>query len=149
MNLKNYTSNTPAIQTIGFIEQYLAAAGVNGVTKKFENGIPMALFFHIEIPPNRFTICLPARISEVHDYLWNQYVTNRRQPRLKKQDFLDQAARTAWKIQQDWVQVQMSLIKLKQADFLQVFMGFLWDGKQSYYQSITDNKFKQLPQSTS
>lgn len=148
MNLKNYTSSTPAHQTISFIEAYLASAGVSGISKQYENGQPVAIFFHIEMPPNRYTIRLPARITAVHDYLWNDYVTKAKRPRLTKADFLDQASRTAWKIQQDWVQVQISLIKLKQADFLEVFMGYLWDGKQSYYQAMEISKFKQLPQFT-
>ena len=81
--------------------------------------------------------------------LWNDYVASTKRPRKTKEDFRDQSLRTAWKIQQDWVQVQMSLIKLKQADFREVFMAFLWDGKQSYFQMVEDNKFKQLPQTTS
>lgn len=149
MNLKNYTSSSPASQTIAYIEAYLASAGVTGISKQYENGHPTAIFFHIDLPPNKFTVRLPARVADVQDYLWQEYCSSVKKPRKAKVDFLDQAARTAWKIQQDWVQVQISLIKLKQASFLEVFMGFLWDGKQSYYQSIESTKFKALPQSTS
>jgi hypothetical protein len=145
MNLKNYTSCAPVHQTISYIEAYLASAGVSGISKQYVNGVPVAIFFHIEIPPNRFTIRLPARVEDVHEYLWQEYCAAARRPRRTKEDFADQAARTAWKIQQDWVQVQISLIKLKQADFLEVFMGFLWDGKKSYYQALEHSKFKALP----
>lgn len=148
MNLKNYTSSVPAGTTISYIEAYLAGAGVSGISKQYANNQPVAIFFHIEIPPNRYTIRLPARVGAVHDYLWNEYVSKTKRPRLVKGDFYDQACRTAWKIQQDWVQVQISLIKLKQADFLEVFMGYLWDGKQSYYEAMENSKFKMLPQST-
>lgn len=148
MNLKNYTSNIPANTTISYIETYLAECGVTGVTKQFDQGVPIALYFHVEVGPRKFTIRLPARVNEVWEYLWRDYVSTRTQPRLKKDDFKQQAARTAWKIQQDWVQVQMSLIKLKQADFLEVFMGFIYDGEQSYYQRVVHNEYKQLPQST-
>lgn len=144
MNLKNYTSSTPAHQTIAFIEAYLADCGVSGISKAYDNGQPSAIFFHIEVGGKKFSVRLPARIAEVHDFLWNDYVTSRSQPRKTKEDFLDQAVRTAWKIQQDWVQVQMSLIKLKQADFLEVFMGFIWDGKQSYYQRVEKSGFRAL-----
>jgi len=148
MNLKNYTSNTPASFTISYIESYLAQCGVTGISKQYEKGVPVALFFHVDIAPSRYTIRLPAQIGRVQDYMWNEYIASTRRPRKTRDDFADQAQRTAWKIQQDWVQVQMSLIKLKQVDFLQVFMGFLWDGKQSYYEALQDSKFKQLPQST-
>lgn len=149
MTLKNYTSSVPAHQTISYIEAYLASADVNGISKQYENGQPSAIYFHIELPPSRYTVRLPARVAEVQEYLWQEYCSHTRRPRKTKDDFLDQASRTAWKIQQDWVQVQISLIKLKQANFLEVFMGFLWDGKQSYYQALENAKFKQLPQSTS
>jgi hypothetical protein len=150
MNLKNYTSSTPANITISYIEAYLADCGVTGITKQYDNGVPVAIFFHIEIPNSgRYTIRLPAQVEKVLDYLWRDYCSHRVQPRKERDDFKEQAARTAWKIQQDWVQVQMSLIKLKQVDFLEVFMGFLWDGKKSYYQSLVDSKFKQLPASAS
>lgn len=149
MTLKNYTSMVPASTTISYIEAYLAQCGVTGISKQYDNGIPTAIFFHIEFAPNRYTIRLPAKIAEVQEQLWQDYCAATRRPRKTKEDFADQAMRTAWKIQQDWVQVQMSLIKLKQADFRELFMAFLWDGKQSYYQSLSSGGFKQLPQSTS
>ena len=148
MTLKNYTSEVPVERTISYIEAYLAGCGVTGVSKAYENGIPTAIFFHIEFPPNRYTIRLPAKVAQVQEELWKDYVSTRTRHQKKKEDFKEQAARTAWKIQQDWVQVQMSLIKLKQADFREVFMGFLWDGKQSYFQQLEGSKFKQLPMTT-
>lgn len=145
MNLKNYTSTTPMAQTLSHIEAYLASAGVTGISKQYENGAPVALFFYIEIAPNRFTIRLPARAKEVQEYLWVDYCSRTQRPRKTKEDFAEQAGRTAWAIQRDWVQVQISLIKLKQADFLEVFMGFLWDGKRSYFEMLEASKFKALP----
>jgi hypothetical protein len=149
MKLKNYTSSVQANTTISYIEAYLAQCGVTGISKQYENGVPVAIFFHIEMPPSRYTIRLPAKVRLVQEELWKDYVNTSRRPRKTKEDFADQAARTAWKIQQDWVQVQMTLITLKQADFREVFMGFLWDGKQSYFEMLEDGKFKQLPQQTS
>lgn len=152
MNLKNYTSNVPAHQTIAFIEAYLADCGVTGITKQIEGGVPTALFFHIDMGnEGRFTVRLPAKVNDVLEFLWRDYVsghTTRFAPKKKKEEFLDQACRTAWKLQQDWVQVQMSLIKLKQVDFLEVFMGFLWDGKKTYYEQVKGQGFKALPEST-
>lgn len=153
MNLKNYTSSVPANTTISYIEAYLADCGVSGITKQIENGQPVAIFFHINVGQDgNFTVKLPAKVEDVLEYLWKDYVTTRVKPTKTKEDFREQASRTAWKIQQDWVQVQMSLIKLKQAEFLEVFMGFLWDGKQSYYQSalprLKGGGFKALSEKT-
>lgn len=146
MNLKNYTSSVPAHTTISYIEAYLADCGITGISKDFKNGIPVALYFHTTENGKMFTIKLPAQVDEVHDFLWRDYCRLTVRPRKTKDDFKEQAARTAWKIQQDWVQVQMSLVKLKQADVLQVFMAFVWDGEQTYYQQLRSCGFKQLPQ---
>lgn len=147
MNLKNYTSSKPAHRTISYIEAYLADCGVSGVIKEYEDKVPVSLMFNIKLGNQSFTIKLPARVAEVHEYIWRDYVTGKKRRLQKtKADFLEQATRTAWKIQQDWVQVQMSLIKLKQVDFLEVFMGFLWDGKRSFYQELKGGGFKALPE---
>lgn len=141
-NLKNYTSSVPINLTLSYIEAYLMECGVSGITKQVEKGTCAALFFHLEINGDRFTIRLPAQVDKVQDYFWREYVSRAKRPNKTKEDFREQAERTAWKIQQDWVQVQMSLIKLKQVHFLEVFMGFLWDGKQSYYQRLEGGGFR-------
>jgi hypothetical protein len=150
MNLKNYTSSVPANTTISYIETYLADCGVAGITKQFDSGQPIAVIFHVDVGGRTYSIRLPARVDEVQDFLYRDYVSSHKRPResVTRESFREQAARTAWKIQQDWVQVQMSLIKLKQADFLQVFMAFLWDGKRSYYDQLKAGAFKALPEKT-
>ena len=145
MNLKNYTSNVPFERTISLIEAYLAACGVTGISKQYEEKLPVAVFFHVDLgAEGRYSIRLPAKVKEVQEYLWRDYISGARRPRRVKEDFGEQAARTAWKLQQDWVQVQMSLIKLKQVDFLQVFMGFIWTGQQTYYEQVKDKALKLL-----
>lgn len=144
MNLKNYTSSVPASQTIAYIEAYLAGCGVTAIAKDYDNGKPIALFFRVNFGNREYTIRLPARIDRVQEFLWQEYCASVSKPRKAKEDFSEQATRTAWKIQQDWVQVQMSLIKLKQVDFLEVFMGFVWDGNQSYFQLLESRDMKAL-----
>lgn len=147
MNLKNYTSSVPALTTISYIEAYLADAGVTGITKEFgPDKQPCAVFFHVHEGGKPFTVRLPARVSDVLEYLWKDYATTHSRPKKTKADFVEQASRTAWKIQLDWIQVQISLVKLKQADVLQVFMAYIWDGEQTVYERIKGNGFKQLPQ---
>jgi hypothetical protein len=84
MNLKNYTSTTPAHMTIAYIEAYLAECGVTGISKQFDNGTPVALFFHIEVGKNQFTVRLPAKIAEVHEFFWREYITEAKRPRKTK-----------------------------------------------------------------
>lgn len=145
MNIKNYTSTTPAHVTISYIETYLMDAGATGIIKTVEAGQCVALVFEIEDEDNhKRLVKLPANVSLVHEYLWRDYVTGKSSPRKTKEDFKDQAGRTAWKIMFDWVQVQMSMIKLRQMAVLQVFLPYVWDGNQTYYEYLKGSKFRAL-----
>ena len=150
MNLKNYTSGVPAGTTISYIEAYLMDAGATGIMKDIKNGQVIALMFEMDMGPKtgRHVVKLPANVEEVHKYLWKDYVTSSRRPRKSEVDFLDQAGRTAWKIVQDWVQVQVSMIKLKQMEPMQVFLPYIWDGQRTFYEFLKDKNFKALPEST-
>lgn len=157
MFLKNYTSTVPISQTIYRIEQVLIRCGVKGITKDYGLGGKIsAITFHVDTPTGKpLTIRLPADEAKAHEALWLDYVgadlssngttaswSSRK--RKTKADFADQASRTAWKIIQDWVEVQMSMIELKQADLLQVFLPYVYDGRQTYYQALKDAKFAGL-----
>lgn len=149
MQLKNYTSSIPVGTTLSYLEAYLSdCPGVEAIAKEIKSGVVTSLMFQVNTPDGKHTVRLPARVAEVQEYMWKDYCLSTRRPRKTKEDFAEQAARTAWKIQQDWVQVQMSLIKLKQAEVLQVFLGYIWDGGQTYYEFLKDKKFKALPERT-
>jgi len=145
MQLKNYTSCAPAHATISYIEAYLIECGAQGIAKEIKGGVVQSIIFQITADGRSHTIKLPANVAGVLDFMWQDYVTSHVRPKKSKDDFKEQANRTAWKIMQDWVQVQMSLIKLKQADFLQVFLAFTYDGNQTYYEYLKEGKFKALP----
>lgn len=158
MFLKNYTSDVPVSQTIYRIEQVLIRCGVSGIMKEYvgTNGEVAAVTFQIESPSGKITIRLPAETNRCQDALWMDYVGtdklnakgdalewNRRKTK-RRADFAEQAARTAWKIVQDWIEVQMSMIQTRQADTLQVFLPYVFDGKRTYYQALQASNFKGL-----
>lgn len=159
MFLKNYTSEVPVSQTIYRIEQVLIKCGVSGITKEYvgTNGEIGAVTFQIEAPAGMLSIRLPANKEKALDALWLDYVDGDKlnekgdalhwntRKKKRRQDFEDQAARTAWKIIQDWVEVQMSMIELKQADTLQVFLSYVMvSPKQNFYQQCVEQKFAGL-----
>jgi hypothetical protein len=39
---------------------------------------------------------------------------------------------------------QLSLIQMRQADFIQVFLPYVWDGKQTFYQALKASNYKAL-----
>lgn len=163
MFLKNYTSDVPVSQTIYRIEQVLIKCGVTGITKEYgTNAEISAIHFHIKLEADKapITIRLPADKEAAHQALWLDYVgadtdklakdgnsiqrwsgSNKKKT---KAHFRDQAERTAWKLMQDWVEVQLSMIQMKQADFVQVFLPYVWDGKQTFYTALKDRGFRGL-----
>lgn len=158
MFLKNYTSEVPVSTTIYRIEQVLIRCGVTGIMKEYGlNQKVTAITFRVEMPEGgRQMIRLPADEDKALDALWKDYagadeskhtpgtcVYGSRKKRTKK-NFAEQAARTAWKIVQDWVEVQMSMIQMQQADLAEVFLPYFYDGRKTYYQALKESKFAGL-----
>jgi len=164
MFLKNYTSNVPVSDTIHRIEKVLIKCQVSGITKEYGPlGKIIALHFHVPMPEGKtLTIRMPADEEAALESLWLDYVDGDQHDGFKitsyparsykkktKIDFKEQAERTAWKLVQDWIEVQMSMIQMKQAETLQVFLPYVWDGQQTFYQRLKESKFRaMLPERT-
>lgn len=160
--LKNYTCEVPVSQTIYRIEQVLIKCGVSGIAKEYKgsNGEITAITFQIKLDGQpAFTIRLPADTAGAWQALWLDYADGdkltsdgnsiawsmgRGQKKKTKASFKDQAERTAWKLMQDWVEVQLSLIQMKQADFIQVFLPYVWNGRQTFYQTIKESGYRAM-----
>ncbi len=159
MFLKNYTSNVPITRTIQRIEQVLIQCGIKGITKEYSgtDGEIVALTFRIVLDDGApLEVRLPAHVNLAQDALWLDYVgtdqlssdgkslywNNRK--RRNRASFSEQAERTAWKIAQEWIEIEMSRIQLKQAEKLEVFLPYVWDGKRTYFQSLKESKYAGL-----
>jgi hypothetical protein len=146
MNLKNYTSGIAAQTTISYIETYLIDAGATGIMKEIKDGQVVAIIFEmLDERGSKRLVKLPANVVQVQEYLWSEYLASHVRPRATKEEMLEQAGRTAWKIMQDWVQIQVSMIKLRQMSMLQVFLPYIWDGQKTYYEYLQGKQFKALP----
>lgn len=146
MYLKNYTSKVSADVTIARIERLLVNAGATGFQKLYEGGLCSAIVFQISFERGGMPINvrLPANVQRCQEALFADYVKASPNGRKEKADFADQAAQTAWRLVQDWVEVQVSLIHLKQVEFLQVFLPYVWDGQRTYYEALRETGFKAL-----
>jgi hypothetical protein len=158
MFLKNYTSNVPVSDTLQRIEKVLIRSGVSGIMKEYApDGRVSAITFEIRIANQKpYMIRLPANEEKATNALWKQYVGNDTlepdgdetqwpsKKRRKRVDFVEQGSRTAWKIIQDWIEVQMSMIQMEQADTLEVFMPYIWDGEQTVYNRIKTGGYRAL-----
>lgn len=143
MNLKNYTSTVPATTSMGKIEQNLVAAGATDISKKYEDGICVAITFRMMVNVQPLFFKLPARVEHCFQVLWKE--VKRPQPDTRKR-IRDQASRTAWKIISDWVEIQLSMIQLEQALPLQVFLPYVYDpaSEQTFFEKLEQTNFKLL-----
>lgn len=147
MHLKNYTSSVPADMTIARIERLLVDVGATGVAKEYQAGVVTALMFRIQFSPDKpeVTVKLPANVEACLNTFWKNHCSTRAvRSKKTKDDFKEQAARTAWKLQQDWVEVQISLIRLQQQDAMQAFLPYAWDGEQTVYERVRNSGFRAL-----
>lgn len=141
MTLKNYTSDVPISRTIARIEEKLAESGAEGIMKEYDSGRLIALSFRVTIPANqqKVSVRLPANVDAVYEALAHE-VRRPRDGTLAR--VREQAERTAWKLMQDWVEVQLSLIAMQQAEFLQVFLPYVLVGQRTIYDRAKADGFR-------
>lgn len=143
MNLKNYTSGVPVTKTIARIEEIIARFGASHIAKEYDSsGQVKSLQFMIEDNGKRHVIKLPANVQQVNEALMSEITKPQRGT---AERIREQASRTAWKLMQDWTEVQLSLVSLRQAEVLEVFLPYIFDGQTTYYQHLKGGNFKQLP----
>ncbi len=142
--LKNYTSDVPVSRTISRIEEIIARAKANDITKAYDNGRLVALCFGIYLPNGKLvTIRLPANTDAVYEALMKKIHKPQTGTAARVRE---QAERTAWKLMQDWIEVQLSLVEMQQAELAQVFLPYLWDGRQTLFQVWKKENYKALPE---
>lgn len=140
--VKNYTSNVPVSRTIARIEEVLAKCGASHIAKEYSKaGSVIALQFMIESCGRKIVVKLPANPAKVYEALKAQ-VSKPRHDTLQR--LREQSDRTAWKIQQDWVEARLSMIVMGQADLLQVFLPYVFNGERTYYEALRERGFAGL-----
>lgn len=143
MNLKNYTSQVPVFQTIARIEDLLMRVGAKAIGKEYENSKVSSVTFQVVVNGKDQIVRLPANIQKVNALLRKAY------PKRSAESVLQQAERTAWKLQQDWLEIELSLIQMQQKEPGEVFMAYLWDGQKSYYTLVKERGYlAMLPEKT-
>lgn len=147
MNIKNYTSSVPVESSISRIESKLAAAGASGIMKMYGPDKKVSsLVFRFDVCGRSFSFRVPANSENCFQAMWKQHCLSHKRARPEtKNTIREQAHRTAWKLVQDWVDIQISMIVMQQAEFMEVFLPYAWDGKQTYFEAMRSNEYKALP----
>lgn len=148
--IKNYTSTIAAATSMSRIEEMLVEAGARDFMKSYNNKKECdAIVFVMAVPgsPAPMHFKLPAKVDACYEALWKNYLKTVKKPsETMKQTLREQAARTAWKIIHDWVEIQLSLIQLEQAEAMEIFLPYAYnpDSKETYYEHLKKKGFKQL-----
>lgn len=145
MALKNYTSQTPARNSILFIEQKLAVNGARQILKTYDvEGRVTAICFMMEISGLQVQFKVPARVEACQRVLEDN-LSSKCKPETRRK-VPAQAERTAWKILSDWVEAQMAMIELAQVDMMEVFLPYILPGagEKTLYELSKENNFKKL-----
>ena len=145
MNLKNYTSNVSAQNSINKIEKLLVGAGATNITKSYIDGKVVSMTFLIDINGNTIPFKLPAKVETVEKVLKKEVKRPRKDTFSK---IAIQAEKTAWKIMSDWVEIQISIISLEQAEFIEVFLPYTYfpETNKTFFESIKEKGYKALLQ---
>jgi hypothetical protein len=123
--IKNYTSDTPAVRSVNHIEQSLVENKAKSIMKTYgPDGTLTAIAFIMPTNGQELPFKLPARIDRVEKALLKKVIRPRKETFLR---IKQQAERTAWKILADWVDIQMSIVELDQAEMSEVFMPYLYN----------------------
>lgn len=141
MNLKNYTTEVPAVRSIEAIEKLLIGFGSTNIMKEYgPGGKVAAISFIVEMDGMKLPFRLPAKVDE--GYKWFK----KQRPKATEKTLREQSERMVWKQLHEWVFIQLSMIELNQAEKLEVFFPYLHDVQKgtTYYQQIKEGKFKAL-----
>jgi hypothetical protein len=143
--IRNYTSSVPPERSVNHIEKVLVAHGARNIMKTYTPDAKLGgLSFVISLNGGERPFKVPARIDRVEARL-KAIVKKPRRGTMAR--ISEQAERTAWKILADWVDIQMSLVDLDQAEFLEVFLPYVQIGReQTFFEKIKEGSLRLLEQ---
>jgi len=149
MPLKNYTTEIPAMKSIGQIQGNLVAHGATSIVVNYgPDREPETLAFIISTPQGNIPFRLPANVKAVASVLLKQLSSstyrqwNREYQEQKKKKLEEQASRVAWRIIKDWVDAQLAIIETEMVTIEQVFLPYmLVKGQNTLYETMKDHGF--------
>ncbi len=143
--IRNYTSTVDMAKSVAAIEKRLVEFGASNIAKSYLGQEVSAVTFSIVEPQTGkpMVIRLPANVSKVADKLRENRKSYLSAPQARS--LQEQAGRTAWKLVHDWIDVQLSLIAMNQAQAAEVFMPYiLIGGERTFYEHVAQQQFKAL-----
>ena len=126
-SIKFYTSRIAVAKTVSEVTAILASRGAQRVSAIFENGETSGLPFVLDTEYGPREFVLPAKTDGV-------FAVIEKDPAVPKaQRTQDVAAKIAWRIAKDWLEVQFALVDAGMTNADEVLMPYMIsDGKTMY-----------------
>lgn len=125
MPLLNYTTKIPVARTVADVSAMLGRSGAQHVITSYgDDGQAVAVSFSLRGPHGIRAYTLPVDIAGVHRALGAERRAGRL-PGGPKACAPEQAARVAWRIARDWLDVQLALIEAQMATLDQIMLPYL------------------------
>lgn len=145
-NIKNYTSSVAADKSILAIERLLIGIGARNIAKEYDHvGKVESVCFSIPNPRGEGVV--PFKLPAKKDAIIKLFLKNQRWPTAaQKTKAEDQAERTAWKNVKELVELQTTMIKLEQVEFMEVFLPYAYNMQQrkTIFEMAKENSFQKL-----
>lgn len=129
MGLLNYTTEVPSSKSIGQIIEMLIRKGAQRIVHDYTaGGQILSISFTLSVGGLPVMFQLPAKVDAAFAVMYKvkpfSYSYHRGTEKDYKARVREQAERTAWRIVKDWVEVQLAMVELGQAEAAQVFMPY-------------------------
>jgi hypothetical protein len=141
--MRNKTSVISPERSILKIEQILIGVGATNIAKEYAGGKVAAVMFAVRRGISSQFFKLPARAEAVYKHLLGKRTSL---TAVQMRNLREQAERTAWKNVMEWVDLQATMIKLDQIEFMEAFFAHAYsmDENKTFFERVKENQFKQL-----
>lgn len=140
MPILNYTTTVNSGKSIAEITGILSSFGARSIITDYdEKGFVSAISFVIMVEGRPLAVRLPCDVDGVFTNLWAAKGVPQR---LRTKE---QARNVAWRILKDWLEAQLALFQVGQAEAAQVLMPYAIDSEgRTAYQMFKESHIKQL-----
>ena len=144
--MKEYLTSQTADVSVADIEDMLVGFGITNLTKEYENHTLQAITFILPVEGRNIPFRLPVNITAIEELLKLEI----RKPKSGSQYFQklrEEAEKIAWHIISDWIDLQITLVKLGQTELMGVMMPFAWDAteRETMYEKVKATGFEGMP----
>jgi hypothetical protein len=122
MPLLFYTTKVPVTRTMTEVAKLLAKAGARAVTTAYDEGEPTGLSFYVGGVHGTRGYTMPVNTAGVLQVLTKQRKAGEVGRPLATREH---AARVAWRIAKEWLQVQLALVEAGMATVDQIMLPYL------------------------